>query len=221
MYQKVGDMWAVISEHVPGRTDAQCRRRWKVPQRLHESPLVRSETGSPLVADEDRLLGELHNAYVDAGETGRADRKSHHLLQTPMTQRRHRRRWTLEEDRILIELHGKQGNAWAAISASITGRSGRDCYKRWVNVLDPAVKKGWWTVQEDRLLQELDEEQGDNWAEISARIPGRTGEGMGQPRKLIAEEGDEDHREGSPGDQEGPVYPRRGSSSEGAAICAR
>eukprot|EP00966_Prymnesium_polylepis_P082641 1913572-Prymnesium_polylepis.1 len=56
----------------------------------------------------------------------------------------------------------------------MTGRVGKQCRERWFNHLCPAVKKGEWTEEEDRLIAEGVAELGTRWSEIVKRLPGRT-----------------------------------------------
>ncbi|ORY81301.1 Homeodomain-like protein [Leucosporidium creatinivorum] len=91
-----------------------------------------------------------------------------------------RNHWTPTEDSRLraavTELgatRGKEG-AWKEIARRVGGeRSNKDCRKRWFHSLDPAVRKGRWSTEEDQLLRDLHAELGPKWKEIALRIPGR------------------------------------------------
>lgn len=39
--------------------------------------------------------------------------------------------WSLEEDRLLSQLHQQLDNSWTEISKQITGRTGKQCWKKW------------------------------------------------------------------------------------------
>merc|ERR1712072_1686521 len=56
----------------------------------------------------------------------------------------------------------------------LPGRMGKQCRERWFNHLCPDVKKGCWTAEEDRLIEQGIAELGTRWCEIAKRIPGRT-----------------------------------------------
>lgn len=53
--------------------------------------------------------------------------------------------WTAEEDQILREKRAIYGRKWAKIAAHLPGRQGKQCRERFVNHLDPELKKGDWT----------------------------------------------------------------------------
>jgi len=82
--------------------------------------------------------------------------------------------WTAEEDRILREKRSLYGRKWAKIAAYLPGRQGKQCRERFVNHLDPALKKGEWTDDEEAMLIALHEHHGNRWANIAKQIPGRS-----------------------------------------------
>jgi len=86
-----------------------------------------------------------------------------------------KRAWTEAEDLQLVETVTKFGaQRWSLIASHMTGRVGKQCRERWFNHLCPAVKKGEWTEEEDRLIAEGVAELGTRWSEIVKRLPGRT-----------------------------------------------
>ncbi|BEJ17413.1 hypothetical protein CspHIS471_0608140 [Cutaneotrichosporon sp. HIS471] len=92
---------------------------------------------------------------------------------------RPRRRWTADEDARLVAAvnkYGSQrgpGSQWSKISVGLSGRTNKDCRKRWFHSLDPRVRKGRWSPDEDDLLRKLYAELGPQWKAIALRIPGR------------------------------------------------
>ena len=47
------------------------------------------------------------------------------------------------------------------------------CRERWFNHLDPALKKGGWTEEEDAILVEAQMKWGNSWTKIAKLLPGR------------------------------------------------
>ena len=52
-------------------------------------------------------------------------------------------------------------------------RVARKCRERWLNHLDPRIKKGNWTEEEDRRLLKLQQKYGNRWSDISKKLEGR------------------------------------------------
>lgn len=91
-------------------------------------------------------------------------------------------RWKEEEDKQLVSLVLEQTNKeanksikWNVISEAMgCSRSAKQCRERWVNHLNPEVKKVEWSEEEDRTLLALHEEFPNKWANISRCLPGRS-----------------------------------------------
>jgi hypothetical protein len=83
--------------------------------------------------------------------------------------------WTKQEDALLLKIVTRYGPAnWDILAKHIKDRSGKQCRERFHNILDPTVRKGNWTPQEDHKIVELHELLGNQWAKISRALTGRT-----------------------------------------------
>jgi len=83
--------------------------------------------------------------------------------------------WTIEEDRRLLQWVKKEGpNKWTTCAEFIKGRSGKQCRERWLNTLNPNVKKGNWEPEEDFMIFKLFNEFGSQWSKINRHFNRRT-----------------------------------------------
>jgi hypothetical protein len=81
--------------------------------------------------------------------------------------------WQRHEDETILHMTA-QGKKWAEIAARLPGRISENVRERFVNVLDPRLKKTPWTDEEDRILFENQRVLGNRWSEIRKLIPGRS-----------------------------------------------
>lgn len=82
--------------------------------------------------------------------------------------------WSPEEDAKLLELVKQNPKNWGHVAKDIEGRTAKQCRERYHNHLDPSIKKGEWSFEEDKLILLRQREIGNKWAEISKQLKGRT-----------------------------------------------
>lgn len=82
--------------------------------------------------------------------------------------------WKKEEDNKIIDLVNKYGKSWSKISKILSTRNGKQIRDRFINVLDPEIRKGKFTDEEDRKLILLFKQYGSKWATIAKFYPNRT-----------------------------------------------
>lgn len=90
--------------------------------------------------------------------------------------------WSEYEDEMLSTLPKSTRQKWGKIAKEINKsiysgmkvRSGKQCKERWVNHLDPRMKKDKWTHEEDQILLKLYKSYGNKWCDISRILGNRT-----------------------------------------------
>merc|ERR1711991_228474 len=70
--------------------------------------------------------------------------------------------WTKAEDEVIIESIRRGLTKWSEIADLIPGRIGKQCRERWFNHLDPRIKKGAWSEEEDKILIESQNQNGES-----------------------------------------------------------
>ena len=90
-------------------------------------------------------------------------------LQKP---KQNRKRFTEEDDRVIIEEVSKQRD-WNEIAKKIPGKTGRQCRERYQHYLDPKISQEPWTQEEDELICTLYKQHGPDWARMSQVFNGR------------------------------------------------
>ncbi|KAK6919476.1 SANT/Myb domain [Dillenia turbinata] len=84
--------------------------------------------------------------------------------------------WTSEEDRLLMSYVNKHGHPnWRQLpKLAGLARCGKSCRLRWLNYLQPNIKRGNFTKEEDDIILKLHAELGNKWSAIAASLSGRT-----------------------------------------------
>ena len=78
----------------------------------------------------------------------------------------------------MVDKYGKK--KWNIIANELKGRindsnrNGKQCRERWVNFLNPEIKKDPFSLQEDIQILEKRLSIGNKWSEIIKVMPGRT-----------------------------------------------
>jgi hypothetical protein len=83
--------------------------------------------------------------------------------------------WIKEEDLAICSFIEQNGvGNWQKLASLLPGRIGKQCRERWIHHLSPVVQREPWSDAEDAVLAELHARFGNQWARISALLPGRT-----------------------------------------------
>ena len=81
--------------------------------------------------------------------------------------------WQEHEDEIVKQMRG-EGFKWSQIADQLPGRIGEHVRDRYVNFLDPELKKSPWTKEEDKILYAQQKILGNKWTAIAKFLPGRS-----------------------------------------------
>jgi myb proto-oncogene protein len=183
--------WVAAAALVPGRTNDQCRNRWRNALDL-SIDWANGRTGA-WTEDEDLKLKnsvQMHGgkdwagiAVMVPGRTPRKCRDRWKDVLDPSIDRANgrNRKWTEDEDLELqgaVQMHG--GKDWAGIAVMVPDRTKDQCHNRWKDVLDPSIDRangrtGRWTEDEDlELKYSVQMHGGENWTGIAVMVPGRT-----------------------------------------------
>ncbi|NXY08789.1 SNPC4 protein, partial [Pteruthius melanotis] len=90
-----------------------------------------------------------------------------------------RKEWTRDEDRMLLELvqEMRVGShiPYKKIAYYMEGRDSAQLIYRWMKSVDPSLKKGPWTAEEDAMLMAAVKKYGaKDWYKIRTEVPGRS-----------------------------------------------
>ena len=97
------------------------------------------------------------------------------LMQCIKKMATNKRKFTPEEDSLIIELvGGERYPNWNDIASHIQGKNARQCRERYNHYLAPNVSNDPWTEEEDQILLEKFKEFGTDWAKICTFFKGRT-----------------------------------------------
>ena len=86
-----------------------------------------------------------------------------------------KRKFTPDEDNLLkriVMIYGP--HRWKFIAEMIPNRTARQCRDRYINYLQPSIRHGQWTEEEDQLLTKKVKEHGTKWSFIKKFFVGRS-----------------------------------------------
>lgn len=171
--------WDNLSKvHVPTRDGVACKQKW-------ELELKQTNVSKTFSKTEDKEIinfateNEGHNWIEISEKLDRTPFQCFKRYQRSLNTKMLKSRWTEEEDKMLIDaikLYGEKN--WQQISNCLEGRTGQQCLHRWMKTLDPNIKRGRWTYEEDQRLtmayHAYHSEESSNWIKIKEHVPGRT-----------------------------------------------
>lgn len=181
--------WPLIAEKLgTNRTASQCFI-------YYQKNLNRTHIKSRWEPEEDRLLSAALRVFGEGSwQTvancldGRVGQQCLHRWDKTLRPTIKKGKWSPDEDKALlqaVERFGRQ--AWFRIQQHVPGRTDVQCRERYCNVLDPDLRQGPWTIEEDELLLKLVDKHGcGRWSCVSRELPGRTDNQCSRRWKKIA-----------------------------------
>ncbi|CAD8084653.1 unnamed protein product [Paramecium sonneborni] len=89
-------------------------------------------------------------------------------------EKRTKKKWSYEEDQILIDAYKEFGRQWIRISQKLAGRTSKQVRDRYVNQIDPSITHEEWSLDEDRIILEEYKKGGAKWAVIAKMLKNRS-----------------------------------------------
>jgi hypothetical protein len=171
----LGNNWVAVALLVPGRTNAQCCKRW----RNHlDTPI--GQTMGKWTSEEDAMLieavTELGKKWVAVAAMvpSRTTKQCRCRWVEGLDPDINTRRWTAGDDAKLTDAVKELGKDWVAVAAMVPSRTNTQCRKRWLECFDPDINSGRWTADDDAKLTDAVKELGKDWVAAAAMVPGRT-----------------------------------------------
>ncbi len=172
LVDQYGENWTKIAKGVSGRTDDQCRYHYKT--------LNLAIKHEKWTEEEDKQLKNLVDQYgekwaeIAKEMSGRTDLQCKQRYKQTLNPTIKHEKWTEKEDEQLKNLVDQHGENWVKIAKEMPGRTNMQCNHHYKRTLNPVIKKGKWTKEEDAQLKNLVDQHGENWTKIAKEMSGRT-----------------------------------------------
>ncbi|KAL4963711.1 uncharacterized protein BDV14DRAFT_201680 [Aspergillus stella-maris] len=145
-------------------THVSCRRRWWTQEEDHT---LKEEIKSQLEVGGQQ--GARNWSAIAQKLPGRSN-KDCRKRWTKISLSSRKGTWSSAEDHLLRKAVAKFGLQWTKVAEMVGSRHPDQCAKRWHHSLDPNVKRGPWTTDEDRSLIEAVQRVGRDWKEIGREL---------------------------------------------------
>ena len=122
-------------------------------------------TGQRWSHDEDEFLRarastDCSNMLDLARSLGRTEAQCRNRYQKVIKPNLVKGRWTVGEDQLVLNTVGEGVTRWSDVALRVPGRTAKQCRERWMNSLNPSLKKAPWSTSEDKLLLSLQRKRG-------------------------------------------------------------
>ncbi|OLY85249.1 Myb-like protein L [Smittium mucronatum] len=167
----------ISSSFVPTQKPSACAIQWAT----HGHPIINKKPWS------GKEIVELRKSAQELGErdwvtiaqkldTNRTAQQCFKLYQRKINTKLTLSKWTKQEDNLLKNLVIQYGQgSWQTISSCFYGRTGQQILHRWHKSINPSLKSGKWSPEEDTsLIVGVNIFGVGKWNKICQFVPGRT-----------------------------------------------
>lgn len=158
------------------RSATECKIHWLGDRhpRFNHSPWPASEIETAKALVEGREGSEID--WVSIARQLGTRRTPIDVMRHTIARRTHV--WDAESDRRLVEAVKKYGTeSWSLVARTVSEDAQiNSCQNRWYRTLDPSIRRGNWSPEEDTQLRLAVGLYGHAWMEVASFIPGRTNE---------------------------------------------
>ena len=162
-----GDTWEEIALRCDNRTAKQCSQQWRKIVKttsVHELPWTEAEDDLIRTGVAKKLSWQ-EIAKLTKRRLSRQCSQRWRKVLDPSIKRFVK--WTSEEDAMLIELHKKFPTmSNKEMSSYLPGRTSTQCHNRWVEVLNPDLRRGAFNKEEDDCILRL-RKNGLGWSAMA------------------------------------------------------
>ncbi|EMD41117.1 hypothetical protein CERSUDRAFT_91875 [Gelatoporia subvermispora B] len=158
------------------RTAPECKIRWLGERhpRFNHTQWTQSEIAKLRALTEGAKEGEID--WVEIAAKLGTRRTPLDCMRHAIIRRTHT--WTPEYDRKLLQavkIYGSDN--WSLVARMVSeDATPQQCQNRYLRSLDPGIRRGGWTEDEDEKLRQAVAVFGHSWSEVSTFVAGRTNE---------------------------------------------
>ncbi|KAI0356567.1 hypothetical protein OH77DRAFT_1373697, partial [Trametes cingulata] len=174
-WERVAQKVSSVSPSVQ-RTARECEIRWlgdRHPQ-FNDAQWTQAEIAKVRELVDGAREGEID--WVEIAEKLGTGRTPVDCMRHAIIRKTHS--WTPEADERLLQAVGIYGtDSWALVARWVSeDATAAQCQNRYTRTLDPTLKRGPWTPQEDERLKQAVEVFGHSWIDVASFVEGRNNE---------------------------------------------
>ncbi|KAF8484987.1 hypothetical protein DFH94DRAFT_257254 [Russula ochroleuca] len=164
------------SSTISQRSARECKIHWLGDRhpRFNHSPWAPSEIVAAKALVEGHEGSDID--WVSIAEQLGTRRTPIDVMRNTIARKTHV--WDAESDRRLLEAVQKYGTeSWSLVARAVSEDAQiNSCQNRWYRTVDPSIRRGSWSPEEDAQLRLAVDLYGKAWMEVASFIPGRTNE---------------------------------------------